>query len=43
MALYQVRFVPLKTTLANLPPTLYSPLVAAQKVPTLRLPCPELP
>lgn len=29
--LYQIRFLSLKSSLANLPPTLYSTLVAAQK------------
>jgi hypothetical protein len=33
-ALYQIRFLPLKSSLANLPPKLYTSLVAAQKVRT---------
>lgn len=43
MALFAVRFLPLKTSLSNLPPTLYSPLVASQKVSCLARRISDLP
>ena len=43
-ALYQIRFLPLKSSLVNLPPKLYTSLVAAQKASAPPLgPSPEPP